>query len=363
MPHADELPFCRIGRLTALSTKIGFAVGVVLTLLGASPAAAQQVTVGPLTPAGAPGQDVSFDIYFSGPPITNGVSFDILYSGAVAAAFSPVLSGGGRNRVACSTAAGVPAGVQTTAVLYNGKIGFTVIGLSLDTGPIAFGNSGLLGSCQFTISPDASGSVPLICDRSAGVANASDVHGNSLPVSCIDGALTVQGQGGSVGTGGGAPVMAPAGVPQVAVGGAAPAQPAQGAPARSGNAPSNLARAGGQVQDGALIPPTLGAEQFPTQVAATPAAEDNGRTPTAAAAAALRSPTVATPARALSGATPAQTRALAKALATAAPTVKAVPPTAPEADKGGCALGQPGAGRWMWLLIPLVPLLRRRRSR
>ncbi len=155
--------------------------------------AAQQVTIGPLTPSGAPGQTIDFDITYSGPTDTNGISFSILYSGDAAAVFTPVLRTGSQTSILCTTAPDLPSGIGTVAsLLPNGRISFTVLGLSPVFGPVAFGRTGLLGACKFLIAEDASGTLPLACDRSPGATTASDVNGNDLPATCVDGTLAVQ---------------------------------------------------------------------------------------------------------------------------------------------------------------------------
>jgi len=168
-------------------------VGGAALLLVAGTARAQQVTIGPLSPSGTQGQEVDFQISYTGPTDTNGISFNMIYGAAQAASFTPIFRSGSTTKVTCTTASDLDPGITTSAVvLSSGKIGFTVIGLSLDTGPIAFGRTGVLGTCKFMATAAAT-TVPLPCDTSTGATTASDVNGNNLTVACVDGTLTIAG--------------------------------------------------------------------------------------------------------------------------------------------------------------------------
>jgi MYXO-CTERM domain-containing protein len=176
--------------IKALGRFLGGSVGALL--IAGAVHAQPQVTIGPMAPSGAPGQQVGFDITYSGPTDTNGISFNILYPADVAAEFTPVFRSGSTTKIQCATASDLDPGITTSGVvLASGKIAFTVIGLSLDTGPIAFGRTGVVGTCQFMIANTASGTVPLACDPTSGQTTASDVNGNNLPATCVDGTLTV----------------------------------------------------------------------------------------------------------------------------------------------------------------------------
>jgi YVTN family beta-propeller protein len=154
------------------------------------------VTIGPITVSGAPGQEVGFNITYTGPTDANGLTFNILYPASAAAVYSPILRSGSQTIIQCSTAPDLDTNISTSAVLLSsGKIAFTVLGASFSTGPVPFGRTGVVGTCKFTIAAGASGgSVPLLCDTSAAATTASDVNGNDLPATCVDGTVTVGGQ-------------------------------------------------------------------------------------------------------------------------------------------------------------------------
>ncbi len=149
------------------------------------------VTIGPLEPSGAPGQPVNFDISFTGPTTTNGLSFNLIYGATEQAAFTPVFKGTSTTNVDCSTASDLDPGIATSAVvLSSGKIAFTVIGLSLTTGPIPIGRTGVVGTCKFTIAAGAT-TIPLTVENTTSTCTASDASGSNLTAACPSGTLTV----------------------------------------------------------------------------------------------------------------------------------------------------------------------------
>jgi hypothetical protein len=172
-----------------------FVIGSVAALLVAGTVRAQQVTIGPISASGAPGQKVDFNITYTGPTDANGVSFNILYPASAAAVYSPIFRSGSQTNIQCSTAPDLDTNISTSAVLLSsGKIAFTVLGANLSTGPVPFGRTGIVGTCKFMIAAGASGgSVPLPCETSVGATTASDVNGNNLPATCVDGRLTTGG--------------------------------------------------------------------------------------------------------------------------------------------------------------------------
>lgn len=152
-----------------------------------------QVTIGPLVPAGAAGQTVDFDITYQGPTDTNGISFTLLYGPTQSAAFAPVFRGAS-TKIVCRTAPDLDPSISIAGVLLSpDKIAFAVLGFNFAEGPVAFGRTGVLGSCGFTIATTAAGTVLLPCDTSAGATTASDVEGDELTATCMDGTLTVTG--------------------------------------------------------------------------------------------------------------------------------------------------------------------------
>ncbi len=178
-------------------TELLSVAAIALLMLGTA-SAQPSVTIGPLrqSPSRATaGREVDFDIPFHGPKTANGISFNLMYGPTQSAALRPIFKTGSTTQVQCKTASGLDPKIATSAiVLPSGKIAFTVIGLSLTSGPIAFGHTGVVGTCKFMVAANASGTVPLPCDRSAGTTTASDVKGNDLSATCVDGTLTIGGR-------------------------------------------------------------------------------------------------------------------------------------------------------------------------
>ncbi len=172
-------------------TKFLLLCAAVILIAGAVQA---QVTIGPLAPAGAAGQTVDFAITYQGPTIANGISFALIYGPTQSAAFTPVFRGTSQTNIACRTAPDLDPSISIAAVRVSpDKIAFVVLGFNFAQGPVAFGRTGVLGTCEFSIATTATGTVSLPCDTSAGATTASDVEGGDLIATCVDGALTVTG--------------------------------------------------------------------------------------------------------------------------------------------------------------------------
>jgi len=183
----------RIAESHARTLAVVSAGCVGLLLMTVAAVLGQGVTIGPLQPSGASGQVVDFAISYSGPTNVNGISFEMVYGPEQMSAFTPVLKAGSANALDCVTAADLPGEVAIAARLLpsHGTIAFTVLGLSFTTGPVAFGRTGILGTCKFTIGTEMPTMVPLPCSPATGATSASDVLGTDLPTTCVDGVLTI----------------------------------------------------------------------------------------------------------------------------------------------------------------------------
>ncbi len=156
-------------------------------------------TIGPGTPSGLPGQtlDVPFSI-LGAPANTSLFGFNLLYN-CTSTVYTPVLVGGSTDLTGCTVAA--PCAVDCTPVDSNiTKLVFVecdagIVPISLGSvafPPVAITHQNPAGTCKFMIKPGAApGPYQLACDTTAGSASASDVNGNDVPVTCVNGTLTV----------------------------------------------------------------------------------------------------------------------------------------------------------------------------
>ena len=367
-------------------SRAGFQITVVALALAYASGATAEVVVSSAGGAAQPGQTATVAFAISG---TRTVKAVATYQAQVAFNSNALdidsfCTGGNANGAPCSANSDCLGGLcaancsmsgrlaQQTAQFSRPEVASLILFIGDTAFPIdTFGDGDLL-TCTFNVRSDAPPGNHKLLTTFLEVADAS---GDAVAARAVDGSVIVDVADRPVAgrLEGSAPSAAAPPVADSGVVGGAPSQAAPAAPAAPGAPAVPKAPAGQAGVAPARTPAPAGAPGAAPEEAATPAEAAAGGVPPTSAAAAAAAPAAAgtTPTAAAQTSTPAAaataTKAAAKATPTAVAKAKAAASSdaaAPPAEKGGCQLSPAGtASGCLWLALPALVFLLRRRTR